>query len=298
MNFHRRNLNLLVALDALITDKNITRAAERLHLSQPAMSNVVARLREWLDDPLLVRGPSGYTLTPRAQELAVPLRTILGEIEGLVSARVFDPATSQRTFHIAMNDASVLLPQLLASLAKEAPGVEVKINGYSSFPEQQLAYGELDLVIGSFGEVPQGCRGEQLFEGHPVCAVRPGHPRIGNELSLTDLVNEKHVVAVADDHMYLVYARNMLARHNATLDICAHVSHFMEAALIAAQTDLIATVPNRLAQTCRSTFGLRVLPAPFDFPPFQVQQVWHERTQQAPDHQWLRERVRRLVGAA
>ena len=294
MNFHRRNLNLLVALDALIMEKSITRAAERLHLSQPAMSSVVSKLREWLDDPLLVRGGAGYVLTPRAQELAGPLREVLADIEDLVSSRAFDPSTSQRTFRIAMADASVLLPRLLHVLQTEAPNMEVKVTSFDSFPEQALAYGELDLVVGNVGNVPAGFMAEKLFEGYPLCAVRRDHPRIRDSISIDQLVSERHVIAVAEDSMYLAFARNALAKHNVSVRITAQVSHFIEAAIIASQSELIASIPNRLARLCEESLGLRVLQMPIPFPNFQVQQIWHERTSLAPDHQWLRTTLKRI----
>ena len=188
MNLSGFDLNLLVAFDALMQERSVTRAAKRVGLTQPAMSNALCRLRALLDDVLLVRSGSEMVPTERALELAGPVRESLEKLSGVLLPNNFDPRKARREFHVATADLIevAFLPVLLQRLATEAPLVDIRIYSLAGgLPSDELAAGKYDLAIGSFGDLPSEISHAALIRERFVCMVRKGHPRVGRRLSLS-----------------------------------------------------------------------------------------------------------------
>jgi DNA-binding transcriptional LysR family regulator len=291
MNLSKVDLNLLVVLDALLTEQNVTRAAARIGLSQPAMSSALGRLRDMFGDQLLSRAPSGMIPTERAMNLAGPVRQILREVEAALGpVSDFKPGVSKRTFKIATVDYAefVLLPALLRELAKTAPLIDIEIWPLSdSYPEEALRSGQLDLAIGFAYRVPQRLRKQTLFEDRFLCAVRSRHPSVRQRLTLSQYIALPHVlisqrgsVAGVVDHALEV--KGMKRR------VAVTVPHFLIAPFVVSQSDYIITLAARVATTFAELLPLRLLKPPIELPAITVAMVWHERAEHDPAQQWLR----------
>jgi DNA-binding transcriptional LysR family regulator len=286
------DLNLLVVLDAILTEGNVTRAAERVGMTQPAMSQALARLRRLFDDPLFVRTPRGMIATARASELAAPVRRALGEIDrALASSPSFDPRTARRAFTLATLDHGelVILLPLLQRLAAEAPGIDLRVRPLRFADlEEELESGAVDLAIGVLapGDEPS-LNGQKLFREHFVCMVRADHPEVGATLSLAEYVALDHaLVSPRGRPGSLVDAE--LAKRGLERRVALVVPHFAVAPMIVARSDLVLTVPERIAHAFAAMLPLRTVPPPLELPGFDVVQLWHERRQQDRPHTWLR----------
>jgi DNA-binding transcriptional LysR family regulator len=312
MNISALNLNLLPVLDALLAERNVSRAGTRLGLSQPAVSNALAQLRTNLGDPLFVRGARGMVPTERALALAAPLRAALTQLEqGLCPAPPFAPATADRRFTLITNDfvAFTLLPRLLARLSREAPGVRLQVRAWQEHHvPPDLERGEADLMLGIFGErerqpgqpddsrMPAAHKHAPLFEDRFVCVVRKGHPQVRGKLSLATYVKLPHVLVshqpdgrgVLDD----VLARRGLAR-----TVVLRVSHFLLVPAIIAATDYVAALSEHVARPFSDSWPLQVLPPPIQLPVGHVRLVWHDRTHASPAHAWLRQVITEIASA-
>jgi DNA-binding transcriptional LysR family regulator len=291
VNIAAINLNLLPVLDALLAERSVSRAGQRLGLSQPAVSNALAQLRAVLGDPLLVRGPRGMIPTERALALAGPLRAALSALaNGLEPQRAFDPATAERAFTILTNDfvALALLPRLLARLEREAPGVRLQIRAWQeNRVAADLERGEADLMIGFRRELPASHREERLFEDRFVVAVRKGHPAVRARLTLPTYVRLRHVIVshvpegrgVVDD---------ALAARGLRRTVALRVSHFLLVPAIVAATDYVAAVSELVVRPFAEAWPLRLFKLPLAVPLAWVRTIWHERTDGSAAHAWLR----------
>ena len=291
MNLSKIDLNLLVVLDALLSEQNVTRAAARIGLSQPAMSSALGRLRNMFDDQLLSRAPSGMIPTERAMSLAGPVRQILREVEAALGpVAEFKPNVSRRTFKIATVDYAefVLLPALLRELTKTAPLVDIEIWPLSdNYPEEALRSGQLDLAIGFSHRIPQRLRKQMLFEDRFVCAVRSGHPSVRQRLTLSQYIALPHVlisqrgsvIGVVDHALEIKGMKRRVAvtdpafsdRSNCRFQIRLH-RHAGRAGC---------------CHVC-DLLPLRLLKPPIKLPRLGVAMVWHERAEHDPAQQWLR----------
>jgi len=289
MKLEAIDANLLVAFDVLATERSVTRAARRLGLSQPAMSNTLGRLRKVFGDPLLVRRRGGMQPTRRALELVDPIHRALGEIRRTLDAPVaFEPGTSRSTFRVAATDYAslVVLPALTRRVRHTAPEVELEVLALGDgLPEEDLRAGRLDVAVGAFAPQRAGpLRHEELFDDGFVCIVRQGR------LTFAEFLRRSHVRASP-----LGRACSMIDRRLAELGVERRVvlttSHVLVAAMLAARTNLVATVGRRLAE--RSGLPrIRMKRLPFEVPAFTVSMVWHERTANDPSVCWLREELR------
>lgn len=303
MDLRAVNLNLLLALDALLRERSVSRAAQRMGLSQPAMSNALAQLRELIGDPLLVRAPGGMAPTPRALELAEPLRRALAILEEVVQPpAAFDPARSTASFVLAMSDYAemLLLPELLRRLSEQAPGVDLQVLpwGLHEVPPG-LADGTIDVMVG-FHEgdpLPPGHHAEPLLDDHFVCIVRRDHPTVGRRLTLDAYLRLRHVVVterigasgVLDD---------VLARLGKRRRVVARVPRFFMVPYLVAQTDLVAAVDSRVARHYERLLPIRVLKVPLDdLPSGRMGMVWHARSDADPPRRWLRDVLRETARA-
>ncbi|WP_280155132.1 LysR family transcriptional regulator [Piscinibacter sp. XHJ-5] len=301
MNAISVDLNLLAVLDALLDERNVTRAARRVHLSQPATSNALARLRQVFGDPLLVRSGRGLVLTPRAEALIGPLRHAMEQIDvALGTAETFYPATSTATFTIATSDALQigLVPALLARLAAEAPGVRIvctPLDGLRKdigdpLPEHGLASGQVDLAIGYFSQPQPHHHVKALFDGDFVCVTRKGHPVVGPDMTLRQFVELGHVVISAAHHVHSTVDA-ALARRKLTRRVAVVVPQYSVVPYVLARSDHVAVLPRRLAEAFLRTFGLQLIEPPLALAKFTITQVWHERTHRSAAHGWFRRLV-------
>jgi DNA-binding transcriptional LysR family regulator len=291
------NLNLLVLLDALLAERNVSRTARRLGLSQPALSNALARLRATLGDPLLVRRPGGMLPTPRAEALIPMLRDVLSRIERLVAVpRAFDPQTSQQSFSVGSTDFTelVLVPRLAPRLG---PGLRLRMKTLrEQHPSPQLERGELDLAIGYFPQAGPGLFQQLLFEEEFVVVAREKNPLARKPLTLERYAAAPHLLVAPWGGITGVVDR-ILAEHGLARQVKLTTAHFLSAPLVIAETDCIATLPRRVAETLRRPLRLKLLAPPAAVPGFPVTQLWHARTHHDPAHRWFRAECRAAVKA-
>jgi DNA-binding transcriptional LysR family regulator len=293
MNMTGLNLNLLLTLDALLAERHVSRAARRLGLSQPAVSNALGQLRTWLGDPLLVRTGSTMVPTERALALAGPVRAALESLQSALKNPAFDPARAERSFAVATTDfvEFVMLPRLLARVAGRAPGIRFQV---VSWPHHRvpgsLETGEVDLWIGFSLDVPRGHRQQDLFPEEFVCILRKDHPKVGKRLSLKTYASLPHVLVTSDSEGPGV-VDVALAKVNMRRTVGLRMSHFLMVPAVVAATDYVAAISPRVAAAFAPLLPLRVLPAPLPLPRGTVKQVWHERTDASLAHRWLRAEI-------
>jgi DNA-binding transcriptional LysR family regulator len=285
------DLNLLRAFDAVLRDGSVTAAAERLGLSQPAMSNALARLRRLLGDPLFMRTPGGMRPTPFAQQLAAPVRQALDLIHATFLAQPgFDPRTSQRSFRLQLSDVGeiVFLPPLLERLQREAPSVRIDTQ---HLPQDEvsdaLAAGEIDLAVGFLPELHAGVVQRRLFRDRYVCLVRADHPRIGSRLTLAQFLAATHVLVSARGSAHEIVEQT-LRNQGLVRRIALRVPHFSVVPMILARTNHMAIVPQGLVGAIARFGRFKSLKPPVDIPALDVKVHWHERFDQDPGMTWLR----------
>ena len=306
MNFMRStnlsaiDLNLLVALDALLRECSVTRAADIVGLSQPAMSRALGRLRDVFDDPLLVRAGHAMVPTPRAHALAEPLGDALDAVRRTFEPTgAFDPQTAERSFLVSAVDTtqSVVLPPLLDHLAREAPGVEVATAPLRASSETfaQLASGRLDLAIGRFESPPDGMRRALLYSDTIVCLVRRDHPRVRGRLSMKRYLAESHLSASPVSPAEVPYTiEGLLTEQGLARRVACTVENLAIAPLVVARTDLVCSAPSRTIAPFARGLALRTLAPPFAAPGFDLHLAWHERNDRDAGHRWLREALTSL----
>lgn len=289
MNISGVNLNLLVAFDALLAERHVTRAARRLGVTQSALSNSLRQLRELFDDPLLLRAPRGMVPTPRALALGPEVREGLARLEAALGDHPFNPTTLDRRFVVAASDLlqMAVLPELGTLLAREAPGVRLDVRGWArhSVPGW-LASGEVDLALGYFDHIPPRHRHSVLFEEPYACIVRQGHPRVRKRLSLETWVSIPHVVVSEEPDAGPTQVDLVLAERGLSRVVALRVSHFLVVPKIVASTDFSAAIDRRVALAF--DLPLRVFTPPLPLPAGHVAMVWHERTESDPALSWLR----------
>lgn len=299
MNIANIDLNLLVTFDALMEERSVTRAAARIGLSQPAMSNSLARLRAALEDPLFVRRAGSMVPTPRARLLAGPVRTALAQLQTALSGRArFDPSISTKTFTISTTDyiEFVLLGPLLRHVLAHGPGIQLRMRRPDQLflpPLAALRQGEVDAAIGFFPgpTTPQSAiRTQTLYEEQNICIVRRDHPRVHKVLGPKQFRDLNHLgVFYRPDAPGLIDIS--MASAGSVRNLRFISPHFLVAPFIVAATDLIAVVPKRLAMAAKKFLPLRSFDPPLDLPKFIVRLLWDERNQDEPSHVWLREQI-------
>lgn len=286
------DLKLLVAFEAVLTQRSVSAAAESMGLSQPAMSTCLGRLRKTLGDPLFVRTSRGMEPTPLGMDLAGPIRDALALLrQGLNRNRHFEPATSTRTFRIIMTDIGerVFLPRLVKRLSEVAPGVSLRtVQLTVKEMRDALEAGEMDLAVGFIPDLAAGYYQQQLFKRSYVCVVRSDHPKIGNTLTLKQYLDASHAIVSAPGTGHEVVER-VIARKGLDRRIVLHVSHFLAIPLIVGTTDLMVTIPTMLAESYLPTSNIKLLAPPLKMPVYAVKQYWHERFHKDPANRWLRE---------
>jgi DNA-binding transcriptional LysR family regulator len=292
------DLNLLVALDALLAERNVTRAATRLNLSQSATSAALGRLRAVFGDPLLLRTAGGMLPTSKGQELAAPVRQVLGEIGRLIRAPSgFDPAGAEVTFTIAASDyvEYAILPRLVDLLEARMPRARLAVRPMDfGAVGRQLESGEVDLGILGAAFAPPNVRSRPLFRERFVCVVRRDHPRLLNRLTLDDFCELDHVLVSPSGGGFTAQADDALAAIGRRRRVRLSVPHFLLVPEILTRSDMLVVLPARLAHGYGERF--RVFDLPFEMAPFTLVAIWHERTHRDPALAWLRQSLVDLVG--
>jgi LysR family nod box-dependent transcriptional activator len=301
MNLGSLDLNLLVALDALLSERSVTRAAQRVGLSQPGMSNALARLRRHFDDPLLVRQGAGLVPTSRAEALRGPVHEALELIRGALDApSQFDPATDRRSFRLSCSDYSVLMliGPLVRALAAEAPGLLVEVIPRLADAGRALVNGDVDLVV----EPPEimgrvDLESLRLWDDRWKCCVWEGNTRVGSRMTLERYTALGHLiysmggagqpVALPDVHLSSLGVQRRIE---------VSVESFLLAPFLLQGTDLVTLIPKRAEAFLRRTGDIRVLEPPIEFPVLVETLWWHPRATADPAHTWLRGRIGEVAG--
>lgn len=281
-------MRLLAVLQALVEERSITRAAERMFLSQPAMSRALDRLQEMFGDELLVRTKQGFEPTPRAISVCAELSYLLPKLDGLVRGADFDPATATDVFRIAATDyaASVLFPDVVAHLAEFAPRISVQIFPWHDGVFRQLQSNGLDLVIWA-NTAPSELRTEVLFQDDFMCLVRKGHPIGKKPLTLDRYLSFSHAMVTLGHQRQGIVDRT-LEEMGLSRRVQLETPYFTSAAWMIENSDLILTLPKRLAQRVAKISQTRLVRPLIEFMTFRYIQVWHPRMDSYPAHQWFR----------
>lgn len=288
MRLDHLDLNLFVVFDAIYTERNLTRAAEVLHVTQPAISNALNRLRDSLNDPLFERRPQGMVPTPYAENIIVQVREALRLLRNS-SAEMseFDAKTAQRTFNFSMTDIAetALLPNLLQTLRIDAPGIA--LNSFHVARQNlagELSAGKLDFAIDAPIVSDPNLHHQPLMQERYVCFIRDQHPLANDKLSMQAYLQLKHI-HVSSRRRGVGQVDAALAALGLERDIQLRVSHYLVATQIVSQSDLALTVPVRAAQQTR----LRLLELPFAMPALNWHLYWHKRSEVDKAHQWMRQ---------
>jgi DNA-binding transcriptional LysR family regulator len=301
---NRIDLNLLVYLDALLRERNVTQAANQLNLSQPAMSNALRRLRELFNDPLLVRTSEGMKPTERALELEPMVREVLGKIDHAVQPRGdFEPAEAYRVFRIMASDyaESTLLPRVLGKLRTQAPGLTLDIMTPSDVSFLDVERGKVDMVINRFDSMPQSFHQIHLWNDSFTCVLSPNNPVL-NDFTLDNYLKANHVwvsktgmgVGVGvdpDDVQRLGWVDLALNKLGKKRQIRVFTRHYQAAMTLAEENDLIVTLPTRAAQLKLNNPRVVLRDPPLEIPPLKLKMAWSPLLQHNPGNKWLRKLI-------
>jgi len=304
VNINRVDLNLLVYLDVLLRERNVTQAANQLNLSQPAMSNGLRRLRELFGDPLLVRTSDGMTPTERALELEPLVREILSRVDlALQPTADFDPAGAKRIFRIMASDyaESTLLPAVLAKLRPAAPGISLDIMTPSDVSFLDVERGKVDLVINRFDSMPQSFHQNTVWTDSFSCLLSANNPLL-KDFTLENYLKAQHVwvsktgmgVGVGvdpEDVQRLGWVDAAIAKLGHKRNISIFTRHYQAAMILAEQNDLVVTLPTLAAQLQHDNPRLVIKTPPLDIPPLELKLAWSPLLQHNPANRWLRQLI-------
>lgn len=296
MRFNHLDLNLLVALDVLLEEQNITRAAERLHMTQSATSGVLGRLRNFFEDDLLVQVGRKMQPTPYALELAKPVREVLLTIRSSITTKqVFDPASSKRHFKLMASDylITVLFSQVIQKIHEQAPNITFDMIAPND--GDLLVRGEIDLMIVPERYIIEGHPAQLLFEEEHVCVIWQGNTQIGEQLSLEQYMEMGHISVGFGRNRHLSIEDWFMSQYgfNRRLEVITHDFNTLPQLVVGTQR--IATMHQRLARLYAAHLPLRILPTPVKVPPMREFMLWHRSMDGDPMHRWLRERIREFI---
>lgn len=295
-NIRNIDLNLLVVLDVLLDERSVSRAAQRLNLSQPAVSGALKRLRETFQDPLFVRSRQGIRPTPQALELIGPVKTVLQEIDTILSVAGFTPDTADSVFTIAATDYAQMtfLAPLMQLVHREAPNIRFSIvsTDIRRMPEQ-FDRQEIDFAITVPEMSPTNANAMELFEDRYVCAVSPGHSATRGGLSLDAFCDLDHVLVTPSSDGFFGPTDDALAKLGRQRRVSVSVPNFLSLPSILAASDFITVAPERVLKPFADS--LHIFPPPLALPAFKVIGLWHELSARSPAHSWLREKMSEIA---
>jgi DNA-binding transcriptional LysR family regulator len=301
MNFLTLDLNLLRVFDTVMVEQNLTRAADKLAMTQPAVSNALKRLRQSLGDELLIRTAYGVKPTPRAETLWPAVRQALSALETAIAPTSFDVSKAQATFRMAMADATAALwmPALVRSMEKEAPGLNARMVPLTTRePRPMLLRGDIDIAVGFFpgvvaqlaggqGAARSPIRHERLYSGRYVAVMRKGHPLASTELTVDSYCAANHLLVSFSGRAHGLIDE-VLAPMGRERRILLTVNQFYTGGQVVANSDLLTVLPLHLVGSTGMTDSLVWKELPFDLPEVHIDMLWHERDARNPAHQWLR----------
>lgn len=300
MDTKRLDLNLLITLEALLVEGNVTKAAARLHLSQPAVSAQLSRLRDVFEDPLLIPAQRGMTPTVKAMELLGPLRQALDLVRATVATHQhFDPATAQLTVRIACTDylQTAICMQLMLRIRSEAPGVRIALMSLDVAQlEAQMARGDVDIALMTPQVAPPSLRTRHLFDERYVLIGRRGHPRLREGIDLDDYAKLEHVIVSLVGGDFVTPVDHALKAMGSQRKVVLSASSFLFIPELVAQTDCVALVPQRLV--LGQGDSLLQIDPPLPVEGFAVGMVWHERTHGHDGFKWVRDSIVGVSSAA
>ena len=298
MNLRDFDIGLLVALDALLTEKSVTRAGERLHLSQPATSIILARLRQYFGNELLVSAGRRMVLTPLAESLVEPVRSCLLQIQQTITSRAeFDPAASNRKFCLAVSDyvTAVVMPRVMQEAARQGQGIRFELVRLDENIDQMLEKGDIDFLIRPSVHALPAHPSEPLFEDTHMCVAWRGNSRIGKTVTKKQFLEAGHI-AVHFGHAPAIFEEWFAARYGETRKIEVVTQDFEVACRLVVGTDRIATVMTRIARMCKEHLPLRLMRPPFAVPKVVHSMQWHRYQDRDPGHIWLRGLLKQAAG--
>ena len=291
---HLRNvdLNLLHALHALLEERHVTRAAKRSFLSQPAMSRALDRLRETFGDPLIVRTGGVYERTPRGERVLRELESIMGRLGAMVQGEEFYPARSRERFRVAMTDngSTILMPALLERVREAAPDARLEITAWRTQAYEDVVAGRIDLAL-SAEAVPPTLESEVIFDLDFVCLVGSAQAGRTRRFTLKQYLQLPHAVVETLDGQQTMVDRP-LAQLGVKRSVALRLPFFLPAIFAIAKTDLVLTVPRKLAKITAPIVGLRVVEPPREIKAFPYFMAWHSRLSTEPAHAWFRDQLR------
>ena len=297
-NLSRIDLNQLLALQVILEERHITRAAARASLSQPAMSRVLGRLRADLGDDLLVRSGVGYERTPRGERLLQELEVLLPHLNAVIGSNDFDPSTSQQRFRVTGTDyaAVVIVSGTVRLCRKSAPGIRVEVVGWTqdSFRYVEMGRCDVALGVGSAPTVPTGLKVEVLYQEHFVCLMSADNKFKGKRFPLVEYLRRPHAMVETTEGQQTMIDRP-LADLGKVRNVVLQSPYFMSTALSIVGTDLILTVPIRLALELSKLAALRQVLPPQEIDGFPYTMVWHPRIDGDSGHTWFRDQIRATV---
>ena len=297
MNIGNFDLNLLRAFDTLMRERNVSRAAERMALSQPAMSNTLNRLRTLLDDPVLVRTSRGMQPTPRATELEKPIRQALAMIEQSLDPKPqFDPATANHTFHLATTDYAQLLflQKLVEHLKATAPNIKLAVHELGpDIPTAELEEGEFDFALGRFAHVPAQLRSQWWRSDELVCLVNRDVTAYGETIDIEQFLTCPQIWVSGGQRSGIV--DKWLSDHGRTRNVALTTPNFLMAPIIIAQSDFLVVTPRKVAEVYLNRLPLKILPLPMPLDSFDLHLLWHPFHAGTAAHDWFRQQLAGLT---
>ena len=304
MNFLTLDLNLLRVFDAVMVEQNLTRAADKLAMTQPAVSNALKRLRHSLGDDLLIRTAYGVKPTPRAETLWPTIRQALSTLELAIAPSSFDISKADTTFRMAMADATAALwmPSLVRAMERDAPGMNARMVPLTTRePRPMLMRGDIDIAVGFFpgvvaqltggqGAANNAIRHERLYSGHYVCVMSKDHPLANKQLTLDDYCNASHLLVSFSGRAHGLVDEALL-QMGRERRILLTVNQFFTGGKVVANSDLLTVLPRHLIESTGMTNALIWKELPFDMPEVHIDMLWHERDSRNPAHKWLRDNL-------
>lgn len=304
MHLQGLDLNLLIALDALLSEKNVTRAAERIHISQPGMSAALQKLRHYFDDPILERVGRGMELTNRIKPLAEPVKSILAQIRELGGqSKTFDPAVSDRVFRISATTycSQLLAAPLMRALRHAAPRISVQFEELSTDTARRLSDGQIDFaititarIIADLDTRNDTLLSRALFTDSFVVAMSRDNPFDGEIISFDEFCRMPYI-ETRFAGVFAGVSEQLLRQQTRQPHICGWLPNFQLTAETVGQTDTITILPSLVTLGKEESYNLRTIPVPFDMPMLEEQLFWHRRNDDDPGYRWIAELLQKQV---